>query len=33
MPYSVEGNEFGVTVGLEEVVGMMGAHVELSYDP
>ena len=33
LPYSVEGNEFGVTVGLEEVVGMMGAHVELSYDP
>ena len=33
LPYSVEGNEFGVTVGLEEVVGMMGAHVELTYDP
>ena len=33
LPVTTEGSEFGVTVGLEEVVGMMGAHVELTYDP
>lgn len=33
LPYRTDGNEFGITVGLEEVVGMIGTHVELSYDP
>ena len=33
LPNSMEGSQFGVTIGLEEVVGMMGTHVELSYDP
>jgi hypothetical protein len=33
LPVTTEGSEFGVTVGLEEVSGMMGAHVELTYDP
>ncbi len=33
LPYRTDGNEFSITVGLEEVVGMIGAHVELSYDP